>query len=93
MRIIASQPFIIVSRSIDWNQQKYIEKELYLHLFEDHILSPTEKFLIDEVWDMSYRSSNCEIGFLYLHTNRGCLTFQVKSEPSQFINLYKDLKK
>jgi hypothetical protein len=93
VRIIASHPFITVSRKIDWNQQQYIEQELFLHLFEDHILSPSEKFLLDEVWDMSYRNSSCEFGFLYLHTNRGVFSFQVKSEPSHFINLYRDLKK
>ncbi|WP_251283248.1 hypothetical protein [Cytobacillus sp. AMY 15.2] len=93
VRIIASHPFITVTRKIDWNQQQYIEQELYLYLYEDHILSPSEKFLLDEVWDMSYRNSNCEIGFLYLHTSRGLFSFQVKSEPSHFINLYKDLKK
>ncbi|GLB59967.1 hypothetical protein [Cytobacillus sp. NCCP-133] len=92
MKLIASHPFIIVSRTIDWNQQQYIEQKHYLHLYEDHIISPTEKFLLDEVWDMSYRSSNSDIGFLYLHTNRGLYSFHVKSEPRQFISLYKELK-
>ncbi|WP_026584076.1 hypothetical protein [Bacillus sp. J33] len=92
MRIIASHPFIVVKRTIDWNQQHYLEQEHHLYLYEDRIISPTEKFLLDEVWDMSFRASNSDIGFLYLHTNRGLFSFQVKSEPSQFINLYKELK-
>jgi hypothetical protein len=92
VRIIASHPFVVVSRTIDWNQQQYIEQEHHLHLYEDHIISPSEKFLLDEVWDMSYRASNSELGFLYLHTNRGLYSFHVKSEPSQFIHHYKELK-
>lgn len=92
MKLIASHPYIVVSRRIDWNEQHYVEQEHHLHLYEDQITSPAEKFLIDEIWDMSYKSSSTKVGFLYLHTNRGLYSFYVKSEPSQFINHYRKLK-
>lgn len=93
MKIIASLPYMIVSRSIDWNKQYFQKREEQLLLLEDKIISHINEFLMDEIWDISYRASSSEFGFFYLHTNRGLFSFHVKAEPSEFINKYQRMKK
>ncbi|WP_102273020.1 hypothetical protein [Cytobacillus massiliigabonensis] len=93
MKIIASLPYIIVSRSIDWNKQYYQEKEEQLLLADDKIISHLNEFLLGEIWDISYRASSSENGFFYLHTNRGLFSYHVKAEPSEFISKYQEMKK
>lgn len=93
VKIIASLPYMIVSRSIDWNKQYFQKREEQLLLLEDKIISHINEFLMDEIWDISYRASSSEFGFFYLHTNRGLFSFHVKAEPSEFINKYQRMKK
>lgn len=92
MKLIASQSYITVTRSIKWNKQHFITKEQFLHLYKDKIVTTTDQFLIEEVLDISYRSSSTEFGFLYLHTVKGLFPFRINTQPYYFINLYKDLK-
>ncbi|WP_077617174.1 hypothetical protein [Bacillus sinesaloumensis] len=87
MQIIASQPYIVIQRKIEWNEQKYIETHHQLRLFEDRILSSVNEFHLDSVLDVSFRSS-----FLYLHTNQGVFSYNIKEEPLDFINAFKELK-
>jgi hypothetical protein len=93
MKIIASLPYMVVSRSINWNKQYYKEREEQLLLAENKVITHTNEFLIDEIWDVSYRASNSENGFFYLHTNRGLFSYHVKTKPFQFMNMYREIKK
>jgi hypothetical protein len=92
VKLIASQCYITVTRSIEWNKQHYITNEQFLHLYEDKIVTTTNEFLIEDVLDMSYRPSSTEFGFLYLHTVQGVFPFRIKTKPYYFIDLYRDLK-
>lgn len=87
MKFIVSQPYIVIKRKIEWNEQKYIETKHQLRLFEDRILSSVNEFHLDHVYDVSYRPS-----FLYLHTNQGVFPYNIKEDPNEFINAFKELK-
>lgn len=87
MKVIASHPYIVIQRKIEWNEQKYIETHHQLRLFEDRILSTANEFRLDHVYDVSFRTS-----FLYLHTNQGVFSYNIKEEPIQFISAFKALK-
>lgn len=87
MRVIASHPYYVVTRKIEWNEQKYIEKTHILRLFEDRILSTSDEFQIEQVYDVSYRTN-----FLYLHTNQGVFSYHVKESPTFFIEAFKKMK-
>ncbi|MFT4416749.1 hypothetical protein ACLM5H_23065 [Fredinandcohnia humi] len=87
MKLLAVQPYIVVSRKIEWNEQKYIESTHLLRMFEDRILSTSNEFQLEHVYDISSRSS-----FLYLHTNQGLFSYQVKEDPTHFIEAFKCLK-
>lgn len=87
MKYIASHPYVVINRKIEWNEQKYIETQHKLRLFQDRILSSTNEFHLDHVYDISYRTN-----FLYLHTNQGVISYNTKEDPIEFIQLFKCLK-
>ncbi|MBM7703914.1 hypothetical protein [Metabacillus iocasae] len=91
MSILASQPYIIVTRSIQVTQQRYIETEQHLHLYKDKVVAHEKSFYIQHVFDMSYKPLSNDSGFLYLHTNQGVFPYQVKSSPHSFIETFRKL--
>ncbi|MFS0865421.1 hypothetical protein [Fredinandcohnia sp. 179-A 10B2 NHS] len=87
MRVVASHPYYVITRKIEWNEQKYIETTHIIRLFEDRILSTSNEFQLEHVYDVSYRTN-----FLYLHTNQGVFSYQVKESPIYFIEAFKEIK-
>ncbi|WP_010283508.1 hypothetical protein [Bacillus timonensis] len=87
MNFITSHPYIVIQRKIEWNEQKYIETQHQLRLFDDRILSSVNEFQLEHVYDVSYRTS-----FLYLHTNQGVFSYNIKEDPDAFIKAFKELK-
>lgn len=92
MDLIHSQPYVKVIRKIDNNQQLYIQSLAYLNLFEDRIETETQTFSLNHVFDMSFKSFSSNNGFLYLHTNQGVFSYNVESNPSQLIQIFKNMK-
>ncbi|MEW9052045.1 MAG: hypothetical protein AB2392_12870 [Neobacillus sp.] len=92
MRLIASQSYLTVTRLIKWNKQHYITNEHKLYLYEEKIVTNNGHFLMEEVFDITYKPFSTEFGFLYLHTNRGVFPFRTKNNPDQFIEKYERLK-
>ncbi|MDN4606925.1 hypothetical protein [Sporosarcina highlanderae] len=89
---IASLPYFTVERSIDWFQQKHQQSSNTLLLFEGSIKTKEHTFSLEHVHDVSYRAFSNGTGLFYLHTNRGVFTFEVKTDPNEFIHSYRKLK-
>ncbi len=89
--IIFSQPFVIVERKIERTGQRTIEEEHTIELYVDRIRAGQEDFALGDVFDVSYRFTSALYGFLYLHTNRGVVSYIIKKDPSIFIEEYKKL--
>lgn len=95
MRILATITYYTITRSIEHNQQHFSEDTHTLSLLTDRITT-TEKleFSIDNVFDLSFRAVSVDYGLMYLHTNQGLFSFQVKEEkPLVFLEEFKRLKK
>lgn len=92
LRFIAHHPYIKVSRQIKWTEQKIIEEELSLILYEDRIETQFHVHYLRDVWDVSYKSTSAGTGLLYLHTRSGVNAFYVKQNPSQFIDHFIKIK-
>ena len=92
MEAIAVQPYVIIERVVENQEQitKFHDHELCL--FETKITSPHREFPIHQVYDMSFRIIGGEERFLYFHTHQGVQTFVVRTDPSPFIQAYRDLK-
>ncbi len=92
MEILATQPYIKVTREIEFNQQCYREEEQELVLYENVVVSNSHTFSLPDIFDVSYKKLSEHDGFLYLHTNQGLFSFYTKKNPSSFIKEYKKLK-
>ncbi|MCM3163889.1 hypothetical protein [Metabacillus litoralis] len=92
MEVIANLPYITVKRNIEENILFHREEQHNITLSTSEITTSFETFLIKDVLDISYRIISKEIGFLYLHTTRGMYSFQMRSNPEQFIKEFKKIK-
>lgn len=94
MSLISKQSFVKISREIVGIEQRYIEKQHILYLYETKLVSPNHTFRIKEIFDISFRKTDSNrYGTLYLHTNQGVFPFQVCSDPNQFISKINELTK
>ena len=96
VEVIANLPYITVKRNIEENILFHREEQHNITLSTSAIewgaYGVPETFLIKDVLDISYRIISKEIGFLYLHTTRGMYSFQMRSNPEQFIKEFKKIK-
>ncbi|MFC6334412.1 hypothetical protein ACFP56_17425 [Paenibacillus septentrionalis] len=88
---IAVQPYIMIERVVANLTQKTTIVQHELSLFETKITSSQHEFLLQNVYDMSYKIISGEEGFLYVHTNQGVYAFHVRTDPSTFILAYRSL--
>ena len=49
-------------------------------------------FKLEHVHDMSYKPFSSGAGFFYLHTTQGVFTYEVDTDPTNFIRTYKNLR-
>ena len=88
MHIIAKHPYYKVTREVSSVEQKDVEEERYLSLYEEKISSQFRDFPIKDVFDISYRMISKGIGFLYLHTSKGVYSYKIKTPPDPFIEAF-----
>ncbi|WP_416149117.1 hypothetical protein ACM26V_23185 [Salipaludibacillus sp. HK11] len=94
MELLASHPYYKVQREINSIQQKNVEYERTLYLYEDKLITKHREFSSEAVFDMSYRElKSGEEGTLFVHTNQGVFTYIVKEDPTPFIKVFKELEK
>jgi hypothetical protein len=90
--MIYCQPYIRITRSVEVIEQKVTEKEYNLYLYEDKIISDSHHFPLETVHHTSYKPFSANGGLLYLHTNQGVFTYQVKENPKSFMLAFNTLK-
>ncbi|SDC19960.1 hypothetical protein [Shouchella lonarensis] len=89
----ATQQCIEVRQEINSLEKKVTQIPFTMSLYDDHIDVKGEKIALSIIFDVSYRLPSGEktIGFLYLHTSRGVLTYQINTNPKAFIAAFKTL--
>ncbi|WP_280768719.1 hypothetical protein [Salipaludibacillus daqingensis] len=94
MKALATHPYYKVRREINSIEQKNVEYERTLYLYEDKLITQHREFPADKVFDMSYRElKSGEEGTLFIHTSQGVFTYIVKEDPAEFIEAFKELEK
>jgi hypothetical protein len=93
MGIISRQTYIVMDRVIEKNQQINSATRQDLYLYEDYIETFDKQFLLTNVLDISYKSGSSSFGVLYLHTNQGLFSYQLDTDPTDFIKKYCELKR
>lgn len=90
MYLIAEQPYVKVQREVSSIEQRDVEYERVIYMYNEKIVTQHREFSIENVLDMSYRVVGKTGGLLYLHTNKGVYAYTVKSSPQQFIDAFKE---
>lgn len=90
--VISSLPFFKVERSVEWFEQKQQQSAHAIHLYVEKICTPSHTFELTHVHDVSYRPFSNGDGLFYLHTNQGLFTFEVKTDPTDFMTSYRKLR-
>ncbi|GEL08839.1 hypothetical protein [Salisediminibacterium halotolerans] len=93
MEVIAKHPYYKVQREVNVIEQKNVEYERMLVLYEDKLVTQHREFSAEHIFDMSYRELSGGEGMLYVHTSKGVFSYNVKSDPSEFIQAFKQLEK
>lgn len=89
MDAIAAHPYYKVKRAIIDGEQRVEQEARTILLYEEKVSSCCRTFLLDDVYDMSYRTVGSEGGILYLHTHIGVFPYTVKADPAPFIDAFK----
>ncbi|MFC7679334.1 hypothetical protein [Paenibacillus sp. GCM10028914] len=91
MEWLAVQPYYKIRREVGSTEQRTIEENRTLYLYNDKIVTQYREFPITDVFDVSYRKMGETGGFLYLHTKLGVYSYTVKDNPASFIKAFKSL--
>lgn len=90
MKLLATQPYIKVERQMNKLEQKNVEHERTLYLYDEKVVSAYREFHIQDVTDLSYRTIGDEGGMLYMHTTKGVYSYIVRSSPMDFVNTFRE---
>lgn len=90
--LLGSHLYLTVKRQIRDNEQIFEEKEELMRIYSDRITTASDRFLIEDVLDISFRSFSNNNGLLYLHTTRGVFSYRTSHQPEILIKIYNDLK-
>ncbi|UJL46295.1 hypothetical protein KFZ58_18405 [Virgibacillus sp. NKC19-16] len=90
MYLIAEQPYIKIEREVSSLEQRDIELNRTIYLYDEKVVTQHHEFPANEVFDMSYRFIGGEGGILYIHTSTGVFPYTVKSSPEAFVKAYKE---
>ncbi|CAM3946154.1 hypothetical protein [Alkalicoccus chagannorensis] len=93
MTLLASHPYYKVEREITSLEQKNVEYERMLYLYEDKLVTHRREFNTEHIFDMSYRWMSGEDSILYVHTSKGVFSYSIKDDPMDFIEAFKELEK
>ncbi|WP_112180685.1 MULTISPECIES: hypothetical protein [Paraliobacillus] len=92
MTQVISHPYFMTERKIVNNQQFTQETTHKVNLHHTFIESTENYIALESVLDISYRALSTHFYFLYLHTDKGVLAFQSKTNPAPFVAVFHDIK-
>ncbi|MCZ2257885.1 hypothetical protein [Sporosarcina sp. G11-34] len=91
--IISTVTYSTVERIMGWYDQKTKRSFHCIHLYSETISTAKNTFKLEHVHDMSYKPFSSGAGFFYLHTSQGVFSFEIDSDPNNFIHAYKELRR
>ncbi|WP_252311639.1 hypothetical protein [Sinobaca sp. H24] len=89
---LVEQDTVFIEQKIEWLEKKRIKHVSSLCLYDDRIESDQHVYYLEDIFDLSYRWSEEQIGFLYVHTVFGIRTFHIHSSPEKFISTFHTLE-
>lgn len=90
-QIICTLTYKLVEKVTGWYAQTTHQTTHCIHLSIDTISTEKYNFPLDHVHDLSYKPFSNGAGLFYLHTNQGVFMFEVETDPTYFIDMYKSI--
>ncbi len=84
--IIARQAYYKVERVVTADNLETVIHQRSLCLYPTRIVSAYREFLIEEIFDISFRDLGEGHGVLYLHTTQGVFPYTVETAAELFID-------
>ncbi|TDQ41465.1 hypothetical protein [Aureibacillus halotolerans] len=72
--------------SVEGKQVKEYRHTLFL--LPDRIQSDEIECFLTDIFDVSYRMTSSDVGFLYIHTTEGIVSLYINEPPHPFINAF-----
>ncbi len=91
MGFIASHPYTKIERIVNSIEQKDIEHERTIRLYDDKITTQYREFPIEDVLDISQKKVGPVGGILYVHTKSGVFTYTIHKAADSFIQAFQQL--
>ncbi|WP_172369861.1 hypothetical protein [Sporosarcina jiandibaonis] len=92
-KVVCTLTYNLVEKVTGWYDQTTNRTKHSIHLYVDTISTEKYNFPLEHVHDLSYKPFSNGAGLFYLHTNQGLFMFEVDADPTNFIDLYKSLRK
>lgn len=91
MRLIASQPYIKIERIVSSLEQKDIEHQRTVYLYEDRITTRHREFPMKDVLSVSQKRIGSIGGLLYIHTASGLFSYTIQTPADAFIQAFEQI--
>lgn len=92
MGLIASHPYIKIERIVSSIEQKDVEHNRTISLYDDKVTTQHREFPIDDVFDISQKKIGADGGILYLHVKSGVFSYTIHSAADELIHAFKQVK-
>lgn len=91
--VLSTIQYTVVERFIENFEQQKKEFHYTLSLTRTAVYSNSHHFLLETLFDVSFKPLSNGQSFLYLHTNQGLFSFIISSNPEKFIQTFKSISK
>ena len=93
MTWLAKQSYYKVIRTVFYTELRTEVDERVMYLYPDKIKTKHREFAMKDVFDMSYRQMGGGEGMLYLHTNQGVFSYNLRNHPAEILEAFTAHKK
>ncbi|QQK75668.1 hypothetical protein HUG15_08875 [Salicibibacter cibarius] len=90
--LVNSQPITHIEQKIGAIEKHTEQYKTDMNLYRDRIDIDGDSYPIAEIFDISYRYKENEVGFLYLHTSRGVRSYYITENPESFISSFREVE-
>ncbi len=90
--VLSTLTYIVVERKVHWYDQRSHQSIHSIDLFNNMLTTTKDSFQLEHIHDISYRPFTNGNGLFYLHTNQGVFTYTINADPTEFIDIYRNIK-
>lgn len=90
---ITSLTYTTAEKQVGWIEQTISVTDKSLVLYEECVLAGQQEFPLHTIHDCSHKPLSGGSCLFYLHTDHGVRMFHVSSDPADFLEKFRQLKR